>query len=93
MGISIKNTRSADFCADQIHVITNFAVITNAVIKRVHSNTISFFLWISPPKLDPCNNYEACFSETNKFSIMQHLIRLSDAITAKIIILQNVTLI
>ena len=31
-----KNTRSADFCADRIDVITNFAVITNAVIKRVH---------------------------------------------------------
>ena len=24
------------FCADQIDVITNFAVITNVVIKRVH---------------------------------------------------------
>ena len=37
MGISNKkNTRSADFCADQIEVITNFAVITNVVIKRVH---------------------------------------------------------
>ena len=31
-----KNTRSADFCADRIDVITNFAVITNVVIKRVH---------------------------------------------------------
>ena len=31
-----KNTRSADFCADQIDVITNFAVIMNVVIKRVH---------------------------------------------------------
>ena len=31
-----KNTRSADFCADQIDVITNFAVITNVVITRVH---------------------------------------------------------
>ena len=28
--------RSADFGADQIDVITNFAVITNVVIKRVH---------------------------------------------------------
>ena len=39
MGLSVKNTRSADFCADWIDVtcITNFAaVITNAVIKRVH---------------------------------------------------------
>ena len=35
-GISIKKTRSADFCADRIDVITNFAVITNVVIKRVH---------------------------------------------------------
>ena len=31
-----KNTRSADFCADQIDVITNLAVITNVIIKRVH---------------------------------------------------------
>ena len=31
-----KHTRSADLCADRIDVITNFAVITNAVIKRVH---------------------------------------------------------
>ena len=34
--INEKNMRSADFCADQIDVITNFAVITNVVIKRVH---------------------------------------------------------
>ena len=33
-----KNTRSADFCADQIDVITDFVVITNVVIKRVHCN-------------------------------------------------------
>ena len=32
----MKNTRSADFCADRIDVITNFSVITNAVIKMVH---------------------------------------------------------
>ena len=32
----MKNTRSADFCANRIDVITNFAVITNVVIKRVH---------------------------------------------------------
>ena len=31
-----KNTRSADFFADQIDVITDFAVITNVVIKGVH---------------------------------------------------------
>ena len=31
-----QNTRSADFLADRIDVLTNFAVITNAVIKRVH---------------------------------------------------------
>ena len=42
MGISMKNTRSADFCVDQIDVITNFAVITNVVIKRVHCICISF---------------------------------------------------
>ena len=31
----MKNIPSADFCADQIDVIANFAAITN-VIKRVH---------------------------------------------------------
>ena len=36
-----KNTRSADFCADRIDVITNFAVITNVVIKRVHCKSIT----------------------------------------------------
>ena len=35
-----KNTRSADFCADRIEVITNFAVITNVVIKRVHCTIV-----------------------------------------------------
>ena len=30
-----KNTRYADFCADRIDGITNFAVIVNVVIKRV----------------------------------------------------------
>ena len=33
MGLSM-NTRSADSSADRIDVITNFAVITNVVIKR-----------------------------------------------------------
>ena len=32
----MKNTQSADFCADQIDVITNFAVIMNVLIKRVY---------------------------------------------------------
>ena len=36
MGISMKNTRSADFCADQINVIKNIVVITNVILKRVH---------------------------------------------------------
>ena len=36
MGISIKNTRAADFCADKIDGITNFVVIANVVIKRAH---------------------------------------------------------
>ena len=31
-----KKKRSADFCADRIDDITNFAVMTNVVIKRVH---------------------------------------------------------
>ena len=34
------STQSADVCADQIVVITNFAVITNIVIKRVNCITI-----------------------------------------------------
>ena len=42
MGLSTKNTRTADFCADQIDIITNFAVITNAVVKRVHCNLTQF---------------------------------------------------
>ena len=33
----MKNTHTADFCAERIDVITNFAVITNVVIKRVGS--------------------------------------------------------
>ena len=32
----MKYARSADFCADRIDVITNFAVITNVVIRRLH---------------------------------------------------------
>ena len=43
MGISMKNTQSADFCADQIDFITNFAVITNVVIKKVQCISLSFF--------------------------------------------------
>ena len=35
----MKNTRSAVCCADPIDVITNFAVITNVLIKRVHCIT------------------------------------------------------
>ena len=33
MGLSMKNTQSADFYADQIDVITNFADIMNVVLK------------------------------------------------------------
>ena len=37
MGISMKKIHDPlIFCADQIEVITNFAVITNVVTKRVH---------------------------------------------------------
>ena len=42
MGMSMKNTQSADFRADQIDVITNFAVITNVVLKRVHCMKIMY---------------------------------------------------
>ena len=40
----MKNTRATDFCADQIDVIKNFAVITNVVIKSVHCIKISEIL-------------------------------------------------
>ena len=40
--VNEKNTKSTDFYADQIDVITNFAVIRNAVIKRFHCTCISF---------------------------------------------------
>ena len=39
----MKNTQSADFCADQIDFIMNFAVITNVVIKMVQCISLSFF--------------------------------------------------
>ena len=39
-----KNTRSADFCADRIDVITDFVVITNVVIKRVHCTKYEFYM-------------------------------------------------
>ena len=42
--INEKIKRSADFCADQIDVITNFAVITNVVIRRAHCTTILVLL-------------------------------------------------
>ena len=41
MGLSMKNTRTADFCADRMDVITNFAVITITVVKRVHCSYIA----------------------------------------------------
>ena len=51
MGLPIKNTLSADFCADRIDVITNFAVVTNVVIKRVHcsrtASTVSVSIYLS----------------------------------------------
>ena len=51
IGLSIKNTRFADFCVDRIEVITNFAIITNAVIKWVHcklNNTIVEIIKLCP---------------------------------------------
>ena len=35
----MKKCTIPDFCADRIDIITNVAVITNTVIKRVHYNT------------------------------------------------------
>ena len=49
MGLSIKNTRSAEFCADRIDVITNLAVITNVVIKRVHCITLTYLAAFATP--------------------------------------------
>ena len=37
-GLPIKNTQNADFCADRIDIITNFAAITNVVIISFHCN-------------------------------------------------------
>ena len=55
----MKKLRSPDFCADQIDVITNFAVITKVVIKRVH------FRWTN------CVELEGDYVETvNKFKYL-----------------------
>ena len=42
MTVNEKNKDPLIFCPDQIDVITNFAVITNVVIKKVHyiSNSV-----------------------------------------------------
>ena len=48
--VNENNTRSADFCADRIDVITNFVVLTKVVIKRAHYTMVE--------KLnDLCNKY------------------------------------
>ena len=44
MALSMKNTRSADFCEGQINVITNNAVITNVVKKRVHCTDMDIMI-------------------------------------------------
>ena len=36
----MKNTPSADFWEDRIDVITNFTVITNVVLKKIHCKLI-----------------------------------------------------
>ena len=36
----MKKTRSTDFCADRIDVITNLVVIANAVLKSVHCSHV-----------------------------------------------------
>ena len=41
VGIAMKNTQSADFCADKIDVMTNFVVKMNVVIKRVHYSILN----------------------------------------------------
>ena len=43
MGLAIKIHDPLIFCADQIDVITNFAAITYAVIKRVHCTLLFNF--------------------------------------------------
>ena len=49
MGISMKNTQSADLCAHRIDVITNFAVITNVVIKRFTVTETGFSDYVTKP--------------------------------------------
>ena len=69
MGISIKNTRSADFCVDRIGVITNFAVISNVVIKRVHCNN-KLFTSINSSKKFACK--KQCFV-LQQFTVSEYM--------------------
>ena len=73
----MKNTLSADFCADQIDVIANFAVITNVVINRVHCITrfelkgVEIKLRIGNVKqyvLDVCSVWQHTFVPPSAFS-------------------------
>ena len=46
MGLSLKNIRSADFCAERIDIITNFAVIRNAIINtdQISIMVVNYYL-------------------------------------------------
>ena len=48
----MRTYTSADFCADQIDVIMNLAVITNVVVKRAHCTCNCYenkTVWFSNP--------------------------------------------
>ena len=63
MGISMqKYTIRWIFCTDQIDIITNFAVITNIVIKRVHCRILAcrrswLFCDKNPTRADSSRTY------------------------------------
>ena len=71
MGLSLKNTRSADFCADRIDVITNFAIITNAFIKRVHCIVISCLLWSPVLRERICSLWRGEAEKMAKFLLLK----------------------
>ena len=60
----MKNTQTPDFCADQIDVTTNFAIITNVVIKRVHCIAYSFIVLSNQNSLFVLMCLRACISHS-----------------------------
>ena len=74
--LSIKNTRSAEFCADRIDVITNFAVITNVVIKRVHCITLTYFAAFATPYRGLYLPRKSFLTEAHKIIVLKLLLLL-----------------